>query len=889
MKEVIQEALTKSKGAKFYKCALQVNPASYAQYQGKESQNEEEYNQNILEACKRNGIEVVGLADHGNVNSSDNLRKKLSENEIIVFPGFEICSTEKVHMVCLFPSDYTWEKLNQILGAIQGGAVSNREYTYPSNYSVIDIADIVEESKGIWYAAHIIGENGLLRLNRDGGGLDHIWKDDKRVIAGQIPNRVDDIDQKLQTILKNQDPNYKRNNPISLINASDVESPETLDKENASCLIKMSSPTIEALKQAFLDGESRIKFNSKLKEEYHSRIEAMAIDGGFLDGLRIHFNRNLNTLIGGRGTGKSTVLECLRYAFDKEPKSEEAGKKHNQLVEENLQGGRITVQLYSHELNKTYIVERHYNQPFTLFDQEGNVSNLSLNDIVPYIEIFGQNEIYDIAQHTQTQLSLLNRFLPSELPSPYDIKQKLKENRNKLISAIEKKDEVETEVSQLSKLKEQQNSLKEFGLEEKFNEAEKYEQENNRIIKRTKDELDDIQERTAALESLKFPDLDYLSDKAIEELPNKDIAKQHKKAFQEFSKKVTNPVDTILKAVEELKAHVDTTEKDWQERKEQFEKDLQKTIEQLPDMAGKSGKQVAKEYKTITRKIASIQSSEKTLKKHDNYVKSLKEERKKLLSELDDIGFKSFQAYQKVAQRLSNKLLKGKLQIKVIKDGERTSLKNFLKKFQGISDKKTEWVDSTKDLNIRQLTADIVEGKEVLLEKYRPYGMTESMADTLIGMSKEDVFKLEELLLEPSITIEMNIGRTRDNYKKIEHLSTGQKCTAILHLLMIENKDPLIVDQPEDNLDNAFIAERIVRDLRSAKEQRQFIFSTHNANIPVFGDSEWIGVLEASEEAGFIRDKYMGSIDNENLRIRVEDILEGGKQAFEIRRLKYGF
>lgn len=889
MKEEIQEAFNKTSGAKFYKCALQVNPASYAEYRGEEKIDESTYNQGILEACKRNEIEVIGLADHGNVNSSESLKKVLTDNGITVFPGFEICSTEKVHMVCLFPKNYSWEKLNQILGAIQGGAVDHSDRTYPSKLGVLDIADKIEENNGVWYAAHITGKNGLLKLQKDGGGLNHIWQDEKRVIAGQIPKKFEEIDQKYQSILQNKEPNYRRNNPVSLINAKDVEAPETLKDRNASCFIKMSEPTIDALKQAFLDGESRIKLNYDLQEDYHSRIEAIAIDGGFLDGLRIHLNRNLNTLIGGRGTGKSTVIECLRYAFNLTAKSKEAKSNLENLVHKNLEGGKITVYLYSYELNKSFTIERHHGQPYTIFDQEGNVSNLTIRDILPNVEIFGQNEINDIAKDPQTQLSLLNRFLPAELPSSYSVKQKLKENRNKLITATEKQDEIETEVNQLSRLKEQQKSLKEFGLEEKFNEAEKYEQENSRIIKRSKEEFNEIREKTAPLAELKNPDLDYLSDKAIENLPNKDIAKKKKEAFEAFSKKVIQPIDTILKAVEELKTNLEGTEKDWQERKQQFEKELQEKIEQLPDMAGKTGKQVAKEYKEITRKIANIQSSEKTLKQQNDYVKSLKDERKKLLSELDDIALKRHKAYQKAAKHLNNKLLKGKLRINVTKDGERENLKAFLRDFQGINKKKVEWVDEVEDLTIRQLTADISEGKDELLKLYRPCGMTEAMADVLVNMSNQQKFELEEVMLEPSISIEMNIGKKKDNYKQLDHLSTGQRCTAILHLLMIENKDPLIVDQPEDNLDNAFIAERIVQDLRNAKEQRQFLFSTHNANIPVFGDSEWIGVLEASEDSGYIEDKHMGSIDNDELRVMVEDILEGGKRAFEVRRLKYGF
>jgi hypothetical protein len=97
------------------------------------------------------------------------------------------------------------------------------------------------------------------------------------------------------------------------------------------------------------------------------------------------------------------------------------------------------------------------------------------------------------------------------------------------------------------------------------------------------------------------------------------------------------------------------------------------------------------------------------------------------------------------------------------------------------------------------------------------------------------------------------------------------------------------MDQPEDNLDNAFIADRIVAELRSAKIARQFIFATHNANIPVFGDAEWIGVFEAQESQAYMPPELQGAIDVPQVRDKAGNILEGGKTAFNQRKVKYNF
>ena len=121
--------------AQFYKCALQVNPYCYSAYRGNSIKDEDEYNASILQKCKQYSIQVVGLANHGDVDSSESLRKLLSENGIVVFPGFEIMSAEKIHMVCLFPENKTISDLNRYLGALGLGAAVRGNETSSCTYN----------------------------------------------------------------------------------------------------------------------------------------------------------------------------------------------------------------------------------------------------------------------------------------------------------------------------------------------------------------------------------------------------------------------------------------------------------------------------------------------------------------------------------------------------------------------------------------------------------------------------------------------------------------------------------------------------------------------------------------------------------------------------------
>lgn len=144
-------------------------------------------------------------------------------------------------------------------------------------------------------------------------------------------------------------------------------------------------------------------------------------------------------------------------------------------------------------------------------------------------------------------------------------------------------------------------------------------------------------------------------------------------------------------------------------------------------------------------------------------------------------------------------------------------------------------------------------------------------------------------LQQVDISLNVAYGTSEPNFRPLNKLSTGQQCTAILHMLLLDNPDPLLMDQPEDNLDNAFIAERIVAELRDAKTSRQFLFATHNANIPVFGDAEWIGVFTAEDNRGSLTLEAQGSIDVPAIRDQVAKILEGGRDAFIQRKEKYEF
>ena len=123
------------------------------------------------------------------------------------------------------------------------------------------------------------------------------------------------------------------------------------------------------------------------------------------------------------------------------------------------------------------------------------------------------------------------------------------------------------------------------------------------------------------------------------------------------------------------------------------------------------------------------------------------------------------------------------------------------------------------------------------------------------------------------------------SYKATETLSTGQKCNAILPILLLDSDRPLLIDQPEDNLDNEFVHNIIVESVLRVKQNRQLVFVTHNPNIPVLGEAERILVMESDGTAGHIRNT--GSVDD--CKANIVNILEGGEEAFKKRKDRYDY
>lgn len=884
-------------GAVFHRCALQVNPCHYAAtFRGTLGSGDADVHAKaIVDKAAKIDVSVLAITDHNDVNGVPAFRSAAAARGIHVFPGFELSSSEGVHVLCIYSQTTEQAQLERYLGVFE--ITKTGPSSDLSRKSFEDVLRIVREQGGVAIAAHVTNDKGLFRLP-NGQPRIRAWQAEE-LLAIQIPGPVEDLPQEVRQIVENKNADYYRAHAaeewlaIATINAKDIVQPEDLDDRSATCWIKMSEVSIEGLRQAFLDPGSRIRLNpkeGKLEPEEHAELVALAWEGGFLDGAAVHFNPNLNVLVGGRGTGKSTVVESIRSVLALDAVGDEARKAHEGIVRHVLKSGtKISLLVRAHRpAVREYRIERTIPNPPLVRDDQGEVSNLSPQDVLPRVEVFGQHEISELTKSREKLTRLLDRFVERDESLPRrksDLCRDMEKNRRSLLDARADLRQIRERLAALPGLEETLERFREAGLEERLKEQS--------LLVREERVLTSIPERLApfreCLENLKreIPiDRVFLSAKALEDLPGKEILARANVVFAQLDRDLERLAKELEQALQRADQEVATVRAEWETRK----KDVQAVYEKILRELQKS-RVDGEEFIRLRYKIEELRPLRERQSLAHRLEKEHADRRRSLLVEWEDLKAEEFRRLDRAAKKVNQKL-RDKVQVEVTAAGDREPLFCVLR--DEVGGRLSEAIDSlrgNRDLSLTQFVEACRTGSDALSK----FGLTPAQADRLAKAEPEVLMRIEELDLPPTTAIRLNTAPIGDPpaWQALEDLSTGQKATAVLLLLLLESDAPLIVDQPEDDLDNRFITEGVVPRMREEKQRRQFIFSTHNANIPVLGDAELIVGLSASGEAehgqGRIAPEHMGSIDSQPVRELVEEILEGGKEAFERRRRKYGF
>lgn len=900
---MVDSILEKSNGANFYLADLHIHTPIDKNFtcpkgldlndkQGRISLAKE-----YIKSAQTKGIKILGITEHNDVSWIEEIRDAAKNTDITVFPGFEVSADSGaggIHIIALFEPNAEITVLDDLITQI-GLPRKNRFHkdgsSKLSDRNLDDLVNFITDNGGICIAAHVLRDHGILnKESMTGEPRVNAWANEK-LLAAEIPEERAKLTGFAKNVFENNQDLYKRKRGIAAIYSSDARSLEEIG--NRVTWIKISSKTLNGLKHAFLDWESRIRHPDEFIQKSFSKIISAEWSGGFLDGLKVHFNDNLNCLIGGKGTGKSTVLESLRFAFGDTfcPKAEKAQEQHEEILREVFKKGskiRVVIEAH-HPTRKRYIIERTYSEPPIVKNEDGGlISDLKPCDVIT-IEAYGQKEIYEISKNNIFQLSLVDKFLGDQLDKLREdeksIITQLNQNKTEYLNLRKEIDGLQEKIGRLPKLEEQIQRYKQSGLPEKIAEKRNYEQEQLYItqvqetVEKVKKNIGNVKEKISLDDPL--PNADKLDG-----LPNKEMFLR----FKEIIKKGQEALETCQKQMETAISNVEVSLSDKSEAVKQWkvlyaseEKKYQDLIKQLEkDFPGINPDDFIEKEKEVNKlKPLNISRVQK-----EGELDKIRKNRKEFLANLYENRRQQFTIRDKACRDITQQL-DGILRVTVEYEGDRAKFVEHLKSLKSGAQQVEKIVESST-FSIPSFVEAIKQGTNKVSELF---GITVNSASKLCEILTEDqLLDLETFKVETKTAIELNVGsKEKPKYQNTKNLSVGQKCTAILTLILLESCNPLIIDQPEDDLDNTFIFSDIVQKLRKEKERRQFVVATHNANIPVLGDAELICVLTADAEHGQIESGHFGSIDDQSVKKPVETILEGGREAFQLRKDKYGF
>ncbi len=878
-------------GARWRRCAFQVNPFSYVEGYQKNNAgaftDEDSYNKAMVAALKAEGIEAIGMADHWCADSSDNLATLAMSEGIIVFPGFEATTKEGVHLLVLFDPGTSSDAISRRIG--ECGIAADCRDARPGKLDVTEMLERSAEWHAVVIAPHVWTEKGLLDVLKGQPAMT-AWKHPGLHAVALSGGKQD---PKVKSILANSDPSYKREHPVAQLRAADLHDPASVSKSGSSCWVKMSSPTVDGLDVAFRSPETRVSLDDPT-ETSHPVIVGMAWEGGFLDGARVRMNESFNVLVGGRGSGKSTIIESLRYVFDVDPVGSTAKAEHDAMVKSHDvlgPGTRVHVLVESRQPHvERFVVQRTVpNQP-VVTTIDGVKSDLRPHDLIRGMEIYGQRELAELARDKEKLTALLARYVPDAERAAEDhrhLQRKLRDSRLKILQQIAEIDSLDEQIERLPSLQARLQSFEKAGVAERLADQAKVQRESGMF-----DQAEELLKGVAGLPEVVRDggtiDVGFLNPEDGTDLPNRVLLDRVSGAVGTLNAAIEEAASSIADAVAAAQTDVEAIKTEWSGASEATRQALDALLRELQP----SGTD-AQEYLNLQREVARLQPLETDRKGKEKTLDQLREARTSLLIDKENLRGERLRSLNGAAKKVS-RALKNLVRVNVIDGGDRLALTKLIKQsVSGRSDKICDAIEKASLLSVREFASTCRAGSAAIMTAYPD--ITQAQAEALAGCGEESFMKFEEVELSIGTELQLNIRPEDGNpsWRHLDQLSTGQRATALLLLLLQGGEAPLVIDQPEDDLDNRFVYESIVPRVRACKTQRQLVFASHNANIPVLGDADQIVGLQAVERDGAVVGEVdpnaVGSIDHRPVRALVEELLEGGKEAFEMRRYLYGF
>lgn len=892
-----------------------------------------------LRRCHEVGLELIGVTDHNFSQKTDprdwflthlveqnkSVARELGRPPLYILPGFEV--DIGYHVLCLFEpatkASHVW-RVNRLLCKL--GLDENERFRQGRpmplrrNNATVSLKELLElvqdERKGIVIAAHSDQNDGLLDDPRHIDDYKNKSLLALEVTANPPPRRVLDI-------VEGRDRTWARSDSHpAYVMSSDAKSLRTDAAGNptANALgyrytwLKMSKPSIEALRQAFLDPLSRIQLMGARPSEalVHPRITRIAVRGAkFLDDQEVCFSESLNCVIGGRGSGKSSLLEYVRFAVGLDEANVNGAEedpalrlKRAQLRESLTNESEVRLSFeVGNGVADTLVFSpgRPRGQQRWLDGREVADLNTVLRQL--RLQFFSQGELSRMTSGGRGQSQVLALIDSASGPGLQELKTRERDLKARLTTLF-------------------QSTRDATRLRAEVNEAAQEAVELERQLQARAAVQADSQLNQFAmaaqrhLDHLKLADEPSISKieqavKDIEELgePLPEGAAQWPNApwFAESAARVTQArADLVLaigKAVEDYQHGMAAVLGD--EATQPTREAIQAVHERF--------RAACRERGIREDDIARVQELEdkrqeklKLVEQRKLRLGQVEAEAIKLpevLAELHAVWQQQFEARRQTAEAIQASVASQTVRLTTAYMADEASFKAAWARLAP-ADKRVKlarrWDELGDDVyrtwkeageSSPWETVEVTREDPTHLPILLSPGFEDLHTPLFAHLDSQDVRPIWEDVRVSRVSDGIDVELLREDGSVAGSmkgaLSEGQRNTVLLNLMLARGEGPIVIDQPEDELDSSFIYRTLVQDLRAVKRRRQLIVATHNANLPVNADAEQIYALEARDGRGKLR--AQGGLDRKAVAAAVLDIMEGSEQAFKQRSEKYHF
>lgn len=645
--------------------------------------------------------------------------------------------------------------------------------------------------------------------------------------------------------------------------------------------LKLASPRIEAVRQAFIASESRLRIAYERdgsgslipipeppdplrgSRPWLRRVEVVgeaAFFGGSTDGkprrVTVDFSPDLTCLIGGSMTGKSTLLDGLRVHLGAEMPSDE------RLLDDVEARGR-----------GQFLA----GQPEVTLDIRAGTNGTHRKQW-PAV-FFSQNELQRLAQDPSAVEEILKRLVPDQRESILNRDARLLEldttlnNQARVLGRLlDQRAEAEQQLAAATNAEQALEAFKQAGLD-----VMQATQRLRGYLDRVGEDVEEIRQQADTLaDSLEDAALDPDTESEIEACVDRMGA----------SITVEELGSLYRKAVEKLKGATSAVQR-WTDElyhvRELVQQALvvdRKTVEKKLAELGHGAEKLA-EFKALSRRAGMLTSYKAAFEEVRSDLERARKRFERAQAERARLVEEQRNAFERVQEAVERQF-ESRIRVRRIDFGISDGLRDFL---QGLKQKGiTQWWNS--------LERDQHPSPEQIFSKLEANKLTDLGVSATVAERFHEEFteakryELRALRSQDRYLLELRVGE--GEYREASRLSGGKRVSLLLSLLLeTHDERPLIIDQPEDELDNRFLWETVLPALRRLKGRRQVIVATHNANIVVNGDADLVIQLEADSEHG--RVAVSGAIEDPAVRRAIIETVDGGEKAFELRKAKYGF